>query len=55
MCVHEILQAIDNADMEHKGEIKVRCELGFLNVNISTSDIYHQLGAFYGGNIFHQH
>lgn len=55
MCVHEILQGTVYMDMERKCEIKVRCELGFLNVNISASDIYHQLGAFYGGNVFHQH
>ena len=34
--------------------IKVRYELGFENVNISASDIYHQLGEFHGGNVFCQ-
>lgn len=43
-----------DADMESKDEIKVKCELGFRNVNISISDIYQQLGKFHGGNVFHQ-
>ena len=40
--------------MKSKGDFKVRYELGFLNVNISASDVYNQLGEFYEGNVFCQ-
>lgn len=52
-CIGEVIQAAKSTRAQ-KAKVMGKVWAGILKVNISASDIYHQLGEFSGGQVFQE-